>query len=97
MVTVENRLETTPAVLARPRSHPLPIDPHAAVGWLVEAFDEVLDLRLHLLIPHGLGRLVDVHHHGPLEVGDGAGSSAAWWSASSVLHAGQRCGWSKCA
>jgi hypothetical protein len=30
-------------------------------------------LRLHLLIPHGLGRLVDVHHHGALEVGDGAG------------------------
>jgi hypothetical protein len=23
--------------------------------------------------PHGVGRLVDVHHHGPLEVGDGAG------------------------
>jgi hypothetical protein len=39
------------------------------VGWL----KQVLDLRLHLLIPHGLGRLVDVHHHGPLEVGDGAG------------------------
>jgi hypothetical protein len=37
------------------------------------AFDEVLDLRQHLLIPHGLGRLVDVHHHGPLEVGGGAG------------------------
>ena len=50
-----------------------PIDPHATVGGLVEAFEEVLDLRLHLLIPHGLGRLVDVHHHGPLEVGDGAG------------------------
>jgi len=27
----------------------------------------------HLLIPHGLGRLVDVHHHGPLEVGYCAG------------------------
>jgi hypothetical protein len=26
----------------------------------IEAFDEVLDLRLHLLIAHGLGRLVDV-------------------------------------
>ena len=24
-------------------------------------------------VPHGLGGLVDVHHHGPLEVGDGAG------------------------
>jgi hypothetical protein len=40
---------------------------------LIEAFDEVLDLRQHLLIPHGLGRLVDVHHHGPLEVGHCAG------------------------
>jgi hypothetical protein len=40
---------------------------------LVEAFDEVLDLLQHLLIPHGLGRLVDVHHHGLLELGDGAG------------------------
>jgi hypothetical protein len=39
----------------------------------MEAFEEVLDLRQHLLISHGLGRLVDVHHHGPLEVGDGAG------------------------
>jgi hypothetical protein len=52
-------LQTTPAMLARPRNHPNPIDPHAAVGGLVEAFDEVLDLRLHLLIPHGLGGLVD--------------------------------------
>jgi hypothetical protein len=40
---------------------------------LVEAFDEMLDLRQHLLVSHGLGRLVDVHHYGPLEVGDGAG------------------------
>jgi hypothetical protein len=48
-------------------------DPPAAVGRLIEAFDEVLDLRQRLLIPHGLGRLVDVHHYGPLEVGDGAG------------------------
>jgi hypothetical protein len=54
-------------------SDPLTIDPHAAVGGLVEAFDEVLDLRQHLLIPHCLGRLVDVHHHGPLEVGYCAG------------------------
>jgi hypothetical protein len=49
------------------------LDPHAAVSGLIEAFDEVLDLRQHLLIPHGLGRLVHVHHHGPLKVGDRAG------------------------
>jgi hypothetical protein len=49
------------------------MDPHCAVGRLIEAFNEVLDLLRHLLIPHGLGRPVDVHHHGPLEVGDGAG------------------------
>jgi hypothetical protein len=30
----------TPALLARPPSHPDPIDPQAAVGRLVEAFDE---------------------------------------------------------
>jgi len=54
-------------------ANPDPIDPHAAVGGLVEAFAEVLDLRQHLLIPHGLGRPVDVHHHGPLKVGDSAG------------------------
>jgi len=29
------------------------------VGGLVEAFEEVLDFRQHLLISHGLGRLVD--------------------------------------
>jgi len=40
----------------------------AAVGGLIEAFDEVLDLR----VPHGLGRLVDVHHHGQLKVRYGA-------------------------
>ena len=40
---------------------------------MVEAFEEVLDLRHHLPIPHGLGCLVDVHHHGPLEVRPGAG------------------------
>jgi len=61
-------LKATPAVLARPDRHPFPIDPHAAPSGLVEAFDEVLELRQHLLIAHGLGRLVDVHHHGPLEV-----------------------------
>jgi hypothetical protein len=52
---------------------PLPVYPHAAVGGLVEAFEEVLDLRRHLLLPHGFGRLVDVHHHGPLEVRHDAG------------------------
>jgi hypothetical protein len=54
---------------------PLAVDPHAAVGGLVEAFEEVLDLSSHLLT-HVLGRLVDVHHHCPLEQGDGAGSCA---------------------
>jgi hypothetical protein len=34
---------------------------------------EVLDLRHHLLIPHGLGRLVDCPSSWPLKVGDGAG------------------------
>jgi len=42
-----------PAVLARP-DHPFPIDPHAAVGGLVEAFEEVLDLGQRLLLSHGL-------------------------------------------
>jgi hypothetical protein len=32
-----------------------PIDPHTAEGGLVEAFDEVLDLRQHLFVSHGLG------------------------------------------
>ena len=36
---------------------------------LLEAFEEVLDLGVF----HGLGRLVDVHHHGPLEVRHRAG------------------------
>src|ERR1700746_3941920 len=62
-----------PPVLGGPGSDPLPIDPHAAVGRLIEAFHEVLDLSLDLSFPHGLGRLVGVHHHGPLEVGYGAG------------------------
>ena len=35
--------------------------------------EKVLDLRQHLLVSHGLGGLIDVHHHGPLEVGDSAG------------------------
>ena len=34
--------------------HPLPIVPHAAVGALIEAFEEVLDLRQRLLLSHGL-------------------------------------------
>jgi hypothetical protein len=38
--------------------HPLSVDPDASLGRLIEAFEEVLDLRLHLLIRHGLGRLV---------------------------------------
>jgi hypothetical protein len=40
----------------------------------MEAFEEVLDLGLHLVVPHGLGRLVDIHHHGPLEVRHCAGN-----------------------
>ncbi|MGA7260274.1 MAG: hypothetical protein WCA23_01225 [Stellaceae bacterium] len=93
----------TPAVLALPDWHPFPIDPHGAVGGLIEAFDEVLDLRLHLLIPHGLGRLVNVHHHGPLEVGDGAGycvqTLAGQWrklSPSAELMVDLKCG-ARCA
>jgi transposase len=43
-------LKPTPAVLARPRSHPDPIDPHASVRGLIEAFEEILDLGCHL--PH---------------------------------------------
>jgi hypothetical protein len=39
------------------------------VGGLIEAFEEVLNLG----IPKRLRRPVDVHHQGPLEVGDGAG------------------------
>jgi hypothetical protein len=27
------------------------------------------DLLSHLFVPHGLGRVIDVHHHCPLEVG----------------------------
>jgi hypothetical protein len=69
-VTWQNQGKLYPTPRSR---HPDPIDPHASIGRLIEAFDEVLDLGQHLLIPHGLGRLVDVHHHGPLEVGDGAG------------------------
>ena len=49
-------LETAHAALARPGLHPDPIDPHPAVGGLVEAFDEVLNLG----IPNRLGRLVEM-------------------------------------
>jgi hypothetical protein len=70
---VKPSLHPAPSIPARPDRHPDPIDPYAAVGGLVEALNEVLDLGLHLLIPHGLGRLGDVHHHGPLEVNDGTG------------------------
>jgi hypothetical protein len=66
-------LQPTTAVLGAPGVHPDPIDPQAPVGGLIEAFDEVLNLRQHLLIPRGLGRLVDVHHRGPLEVRHRAG------------------------
>jgi hypothetical protein len=41
-------------VLARPCSHPDPIDPYAAVSGLLEAFEEVLDLGQCLLLSHGL-------------------------------------------
>jgi hypothetical protein len=53
--------------------HSDPIDPHTAEGGLVEAFEVVLDLG----IPNRLGRLVDVHHDGPLEVRTPPGS-ARW-------------------
>src|SRR6516165_4613256 len=43
------------APLARPGLHPRAIDPHTAFRRLVEAFEEVLDLRHHLLVSHGLG------------------------------------------
>jgi hypothetical protein len=56
-------------MLARPRSHPNLIDPHASIGRLVEAFEEVFDRG----IANRRGRLVDVHHHGPLEVRHCAG------------------------
>ena len=48
-------LHPAPAVPARPDRHPNPSDPHAAVGGRVEAFSEVLDLRLYLGLLHGLG------------------------------------------
>ena len=58
------------AVAARSGLQPLqpcwldPIDPHAALGRLIEPFEEVLDL----LVPHGLDGLVDVIIMAPLEV-----------------------------
>jgi len=63
-----------PTIPARPDRHPFPIDPHAAPGGLLEAFEEILDLGEHLLVSHGLGGLVDAHHHGPLEVCHGGTS-----------------------
>jgi hypothetical protein len=65
--------EPAPAGLAGPDRDPHPVDPYAAVGWLFEALNEVLDLGLHRGVPHDLGRLLTVHHHGPLEVRHGAG------------------------
>jgi hypothetical protein len=47
-------------MLARPGSDALAIDPHAAVGGLVEAFEEVLDLGVHLSVVHGVGRWATV-------------------------------------
>jgi len=47
-------------MLARPGSDALAIDPHAAVGGLVEAFEEVLDLGVHLSVFHGVGRWATV-------------------------------------
>ena len=44
-----------PPVLGGPLSDPGPIDPHAAVGGLIEAFEEVLDLG----IPKRLRRVID--------------------------------------
>ena len=38
-------LQPAHASLARPGLHPDPVDPHASIGRLIEAFDEVLDLR----------------------------------------------------
>jgi len=49
----------------------------AGIGRLIEAFEEVLDLRQHLFVSHGPGGLVDApfHHGGPLEVRHGAGTT----------------------
>jgi hypothetical protein len=38
-------LEPAHSSLARPGVHPEPSDPHAAIGGLIEAFEEVLDFR----------------------------------------------------
>ena len=45
-----------PPVVRGPRCHSDPIDPHTAVGGLIEAFEEVLDLGVHLSVVHGVGR-----------------------------------------
>ena len=39
-------LEATHAALARPSMHSDPIDPHASIGRLIEAFEKVLDLSV---------------------------------------------------
>jgi hypothetical protein len=39
------RSHPAPAVLARPGCHPDPIDPHASIGRLLEAPNEVFDLK----------------------------------------------------
>jgi hypothetical protein len=43
------------------------LTPHAAVGGLIEAFEEILDLSFHLCVLHGLGRLVDNPTLGPTD------------------------------
>jgi len=40
--------ERSGAPLARPDRNPFPIDPHTSMGRLIEAFEEVLDLGVHL-------------------------------------------------
>ena len=37
-----------PPVVRGPRCHSDPIDPHTAVGGLIEAFEEVLDLGVQV-------------------------------------------------
>jgi hypothetical protein len=58
MSAAKRFLKTADASLARPGCHPDPIDPHASIGRLIEAFDEVFDLGEHLFVSHGLGGLV---------------------------------------
>jgi hypothetical protein len=49
----EHVVRNVTASISPPRGEPL------LIGGLLEAFEEVLDLSLHLLIRHGLGRLAD--------------------------------------